>query len=137
MGPDSKVFDVIHRLSRFINKEINLSETFSNSDLTKWMDNKVQTYELDVKTVYGLYKYRLLVEFTDNRQKSRVKEEVLKLDDITLFSSNDGTAALFNDNGKWGAYVLFDWTQSGVGTIQERDENKKLIFLIGYRCKVF
>ena len=124
----SSAFDVIHRMSRFINKEISLSETFFNSDLTKWMDKKVQTYELDIKTENGIYKYRLLVEFTDNRQKSRVKEEVLKLDDITLFSSKEGTANLYDDNGNLGANVLFDWTQSGVGAIQERDENRKLIY---------
>jgi hypothetical protein len=48
------------------------------------------------------------------------------LDDILLFHGKEGEARLYNDMGHEGAVVGFDWTQSGVGLLQERRDNKKL-----------
>jgi len=124
----SSVFDVLRRLQGFISGETRLAEAFPSSDFTSWSKggSNTQTFELDLETEAALFTYRLVIEFAGDWGKSKVKEEKLKAGDTELFLSRDGEARIFKDDGQLGTVLQFDWTQSGVGLLQERRENKKL-----------
>ncbi|MDR1971613.1 MAG: AAA family ATPase [Treponema sp.] len=128
----SSVFDVLRRLRGFIGGETRLAETFPSADFTRWQTKPLQKFEIEVDTDDGVFIYTLVIEFFDDLTKSKVKEEKLTLkekpapSESLLFYSKEGEAHLHNDQGHEGPVVSFDWTQSGVGLLQERRDNKKL-----------
>jgi predicted ATPase len=125
----STVFEVLRRLRGFILGESRyLHEAFPPENLTRWQKSRTQKFELDVKTEIGTFAYSLEIEFSGDCSKSKIVAESLMLDDTKLFYSKNGEAHLFGDNGIEGPVLTFDWTQSGVGFIQERKDNKKLTF---------
>lgn len=136
LGPNgsgkSSVFDVLRRLRSFICGETRLAETFPAADFTHWQTKSLQKFEIELKTENGIFIYVLEIEYFDDRTKSKVREEILKLDGTLLFYGKEGEAHLYNDAGHEGAVVGFDWTQSGVGLLQERRDNKKLTFFKKY-----
>jgi hypothetical protein len=56
----------------------------------------------------------------------RIKQEKLLLESKPLFEFEDGTAQLYHDDFSRGPGYPFDWTQSGVASLQPRPDNKKL-----------
>jgi predicted ATPase len=130
LGPNgsgkSSVFDVLRRLRGFIGGEIRLAEAFPAADFTHWQTKSLQKFEIDLKTEKGIFTYVLEIEYFDDKTKSKVREEILKLDGTFLFHGKEGEAHLYNDAGHEGTIAGFDWTQSGVGLLQERKDNKKL-----------
>jgi predicted ATPase len=131
----SSVFDVLRSLRGFIGGETRLTEAFPGAELTHWQTNPCQKFELELKTnEYGVFTYTLIVEYGEKLDgvftKSRVKEEKLVSGEQVLFRSRNGEAYLYNDastqKNEPNATVTLDWTQSGLGIIQERKDNKKL-----------
>ncbi len=56
----------------------------------------------------------------------RVREETLRHDGKPLFSFRDGVAQLYHDDYAPGPSTPFDWSQSGVGALYARPDNRKL-----------
>ena len=136
LGPNgsgkSSVLDILRRLRGFIGGETRLAETFPAADFTHWQTKSLQKFEIELKTENGVFIYVLEIEYFDDKTKSKVRKEILKLDGTLLFHGKEGEAHLYNDAGHEGAVVGFDWTQSGIGLLQERRDNKKLTLFKKY-----
>lgn len=124
----STVFEVLRKLRGFVlGEERFLKDTFPVSELTKWQKRLGQAFELDIKDGSDTFLYRLEIVHAEDRTKSQIKAESLKLaNGISLFFSSNGKAHLFNDEGNESAVIEFDRTQSGVGFVQPRHDNRKL-----------
>jgi predicted ATPase len=120
------VFEVLHRLQQFLGGSAKVTTAFPVKDLTRWQTIGLQRFEMDLKLEQGAYAYSLLVEHDEDRRKNRIKEEKLLMDGRPLFEFKDGTAQLYHDDFKLGPQYPFDWSQSGIGSLQPRPDNKKL-----------
>jgi len=94
--------------------------------LTRWQTLNVQSFEIDLEIGTNSYHYALSIEHNLEERKARIKKETLKLDGKPLFDFEDGEAHLYRDNYSAGPNYPFDWTQSGVGVLMPRADNKKL-----------
>ena len=56
----------------------------------------------------------------------RIAKETLDHDGRPIFEFQNGEAKLYHDDYKIGPTYPFDWTLSGVGTLHERPDNRKL-----------
>ena len=123
----SSVFDVLRKLQDFIVGAAKVHEVFPASGITRWQTSRTQRFELDLQVGDDVYTYKLLVENDQELRKMRVEKEHLALNGDTLFKCMTGEAKLFRDDGGGSGYSYpFDWSQSGVGVLHERPENKKL-----------
>ncbi len=120
------VFEVLYRLQQFLSGNAKVLNVFPSSELTRWQGSSTQRFELDLSVEQSLYAYSLLVEHDDDRRKAKVKKECLLLDGKPLFEFEEGTAKLYHDDLTRGPEYPFDWTQSGLGVLQPRIDNKKL-----------
>jgi ABC-type cobalamin/Fe3+-siderophores transport system ATPase subunit len=111
---------------------------FNSSSLTRWGDDLIQKFEIEVEGNSGIYKYSLEIEHNPEKFCPRVKTENLFFDGKPLYSFlieaeggvQAGKGRMFNDGkpNKAGIPYASDWFSSGVGSIQERSDNKKLIW---------
>jgi predicted ATPase len=122
----SSVFEVLHRLQQFLAGNAKVLAVFPSGELTRWQTNSTQRFELDLQVGEANYAYSLLIEHDEDRRRARIKSEMLLVDGKKLFSFEGGQAQLFHDDFKPGPEYPFDWTQSGVGVLQPRPDNKKL-----------
>lgn len=120
------VFDVLYRLREFISGRERTGTAFPPHELTRWQTLGIQRFELELKTGQGVFVYSLTIEHDETRRRSRVKKENLTLDNRLLFDFEDGTAKLYHDDFTSGPQYPFDWSQSGIGALQERPDNRKL-----------
>jgi energy-coupling factor transporter ATP-binding protein EcfA2 len=136
MGPNgagkSTVLSCLDMLREFIAGDGKTDALFVEDHLTRWADEKVQAFEIDVDGEVGTYTYSLRVEIQPGRDRSFVREESLKLEGMPLFEMRTGQnmlceAQLYRDDGSSpGQPYPFDWTRSGVGFLQSRPDNRKL-----------
>jgi predicted ATPase len=152
----TSVFDLLYRIQQFIAGNAKVQALFPSGDLTRWQTNyqssatsypivssgtnpnpysgetstpqssSAQRFELDLQIPGAKYTYALLIEHHEDGRRARVKSEKLLLDGKNLFTFEDGQAQLFHDDFSTGAEYPFDWTQSGVGVLQPRPDNKRL-----------
>ena len=81
---------------------------------------------IEVQLGPATYGYSLVIEHDEDRRRAKVKSESLTMDGKKLFHFQEGTAELYHDDFTPGPQYPFDWTQSGVGVLQPRPDNKKL-----------
>jgi predicted ATPase len=122
----TSVFDVLHRLRLFLSGDSKVDVAFPSRDLTRWQTAGMQRFEIELALGSDSYVYLLLIEHDTDRRIMRVKEERLTLGGRSLFEFKDGNARLFRDNFSVGPEYPFDWTQSGVASLHERPDNRKL-----------
>ncbi len=124
------VFDVLYRLQRFVTGNARVSTVFPARDLTRWQTSGQQRLELGLQIGQASYTYSLTVEHAEDLRRMRVCQEKLLMDDMPLFELNvaggGATAQLYHDDFTAGPQYPFDWSQSGVGSLPERDDNKSL-----------
>ena len=120
------VFEVLYRLQQFVAGNAKVLTVFPSAELTRWQTNATQRFELELQVGEANYSYSLLIEHDEDRRKAKIKSETLLLDGKKLFSFQDGQAQLYHDDFLPGPQYPFDWTQSGVGVLQPRPDNKKL-----------
>jgi hypothetical protein len=99
---------------------------FPSADLTRWQNGPTQRFELELQVDEAKYDYALIIEHDEVRRKAKVKSEILTMDDKKLFDFQEGNAELYRDDFTPGPKYPFDWTQSGLGVLQPRPDNKKL-----------
>ncbi|MCH8844768.1 MAG: AAA family ATPase, partial [SAR324 cluster bacterium] len=130
LGPNGSgkttVFNALTALRRFLSLEARVTEAFPVIALTRWHKRPLQTFELDLEGKDGLFKYKLVIEHDEKRKKARVDTETLLHNDKPLFVFEHGTAHFYRDDYTEGPSFLFDWSQSGVGSMIETSVNEKL-----------
>ncbi|OHB75002.1 MAG: hypothetical protein A2Z25_13510 [Planctomycetes bacterium RBG_16_55_9] len=124
------VFDVLRRIQQFVTASAKVSSVFPAQDLTRWQSGRRQRFELNLQIEQSVYTYSLAVEHDEELRRMRIDQERLLVDDKPLFelkiADRQATAQFYHDNFKPGPKYPFDWTQSGVGSLGERPDNKKL-----------
>ncbi len=129
-GGKSSIFDVITILRDFIATQRSTHELLPTSTLTRWQSHNLQTFEMRLEYEDLQYVYTLEIEHDRYQQRSRVKSEKLLCNNSPLYESklesDQLRAQLFRDDGTKGSEVLVDWTRSGVGFIQPRQDNRLL-----------
>ena len=111
---------------------------FKTSALTRWGDDPIQKFEIEIEGNDGVYKYELEIEHQPEKSLARVKTENLFFNNQFLYKffieaeegMQVGKGRLFNDNKATndGIFYASDWFSSGLGSVQERYDNKKLIW---------
>lgn len=146
----STVFEVLYRLQQFVAGNAKLLAVFPSTELTRWQlppelgyptqsyavpsstkqirwqTIAAQRFELDLEIDKSAYEYALVIEHDEDRRRARIKSETLLLDGKKLFDFQEGQAQLYHDDFAPGPQYPFDWTQSGVGVLQPRQDNKRL-----------
>lgn len=120
---------------------------FKPSTLTRWGQDQVQKFEIEIDGNDGVYKYVLEIEHQIERNLARVKTENLFFDDQPLYKFcieeesgiQVGKGRLFNDgkNNNDGIFYATGWSNSGLGTVQERYDNKKLTWFKKWLARLF
>ena len=137
MGPNgagkSTVLSCLERLRTFVVGGGNTDVLFIEDELTRWAGDKIQSFEIEVEGNGGTYLYRLRVEVDRGHGRSFMREESLLMNGKPLFELKTGDdrlcgAQLYRDNFSKGPEVLSDWSRSGVGSLQSRPDNSKLIW---------
>jgi predicted ATPase len=119
-------FEVLYRLQQFVAGNAKILVVFPSAELTRWQSGATQRFELDLEVGGAAYTYTLVIEHDEDHRRAKIQTETLLLDGKKLFHFQDGTAELFHDDYTPGPQYPFDWTQSGVGVLQPRPDNKKL-----------
>lgn len=120
------VLDLLRRIQGLIVGGKKVAEIFGSGDLSTLQKSGVQRFELRLSIDGDRYGYRLVIEHEAARERMRIKEEHLEHNEHPLFSFETGQAQLYRDNYSPGPLYPFDWSQSGLGVLQERPENRKL-----------
>lgn len=130
LGPNGSgkttVFDLLRRIQKLVVGGAKVAEVFSAADLSLLGKATEQRFELGLRLGEETYLYTLVIEHDPDRERMRIKEERLEHDKHPLFVFKDGQAQLYRDTYKEGPKYPFDWTQSGLGVLNERPENRKL-----------
>lgn len=142
----TSVFSALHELQKFIISHIRLDDKrldtkdqiFKASTLTRWGDELIQKFEIEIEGNGGAYKYALEIEHQPEKNLARVTSESLSFDNQPLYKflieeergMSVGKGRLFNDNkpNNDGIFYATDWFSSGISSVQERYDNKKLIW---------
>ncbi len=120
------VFEVLYRLQQFLAGNAKVLTVFPSGDLTCWQTNVTQRFELDLEAGGNAFNYSVVIEHDEDRRRAKIKSETLLLGGKKLFDFQEGTAQLYRDDFTPGPEYPFDWTQSGVGVLNERPDNKML-----------
>lgn len=136
-GGKSTLFDLLYGVRRLIVDNAKVSSLFSHEDLTAWIKNLEQTFELDVQGEMGLFSYKLVVSHNPDIKKQRIELECLLFDGKPLMEFRKGEVQLYQDDHKPGPIYSFDWTISALATIAPRHDNKKLTWFKEWVRKLF
>lgn len=120
------VFEVLYRLQQFLAGNAKILAVFPGGELTRWQSSTTQRFELELQAGEADYHYVLVIEHDEDRRRASIQSETLLLEDKTLFHFQEGIAKLYHDDFTPGPKYPFDWTQSGLGVLQPRGDNKKL-----------
>jgi len=134
LGPNgvgkSALFELLDQVRRFVGGEFTATEAFPSQTLTRWQTSTKQTIHLGVEGGQGndvhSYEYVLEVEHEPARQRCRVMLELVRTQSQVLFKFAGGDVQLYRDDGSSGPSFPFDWNRSGLTTVVERHDNKRL-----------
>ena len=136
-GGKSTLFDILYGVRHLIENNAKISSIFSHEDLTAWVKNFEQTFELDVRGTEGLFSYKLVISHNPDIKKQRIELEHLLLDGKPLFEFKQGEVQLYHDDHVPGPKYSFDWSVSALATIAPRADNKKLTWFKEWAEKLF
>ena len=122
----STIISLIAALRSFILGKTDTSTAFGFQTLTRWQSVPVQSFELSLTYKNSVYIYQLEVEFDVKDKKNRVKKEIVLCDGNLLFNAENGKALIYNDSYQQGPEVLINWLSSGISSVYEQSEYKKL-----------
>ncbi|MCF8345879.1 MAG: ATP-binding protein [Bacteroidales bacterium] len=129
----SSVFDVLYRLRLLLSGgQHTVKELFPYEDFTRWNKHVAPNQQFEVvleDKEYGTYRYKLIIEHLIKEGKNRIGFEELLHENNPLYryeAKNEGHARLYRDDYSEGPEVLFDWSRSGIGILEERPFNTKL-----------
>ena len=130
LGPNgsgkSSVLSVLSGIQKLLVRGARIGDAFPARELSMTQARNEQRFELDLELDEHTYRYVLEIEHDRGRRMMRINEELLEYDENPLFAFRKGTAQLYHDDFKKGPSYPFDWSQSGVGALNERPDNQKL-----------
>lgn len=122
----STVLDVLRKVQQLVVGKQKLADVFSQNDLSLLQTSDRQAIVLDLSVDDAQYRYSLTIGHRRDLGKMRIDAETLTCNGRPLFQFEAGEAQLFRDDHSEGPQYPFDWTQSGVGYLYERPDNRKL-----------
>lgn len=122
----STVFEVLSKLQMFIRGDERLIKLFPPETLTRWQNTQLQHFELRVNIQNKIFHYKLILEHNNHKSLCRIQTEQLSVDGNLLFEFQNGMARLFHDDFTKGPEYPFNWSQSGLATLQSRTDNRLL-----------
>ena len=123
----TSVLEVLRKIQDLISRGRRIEQVFPARDLSLGQDRNTQRFSIEACIDHQFYRYELTVEHDLDLGKMRISKEVLEHDGRPIFELRMGEAQLYDDD-----YVPvtntfpFDWTLSGIGTLYERPNNRKL-----------
>ena len=131
LGPNgsgkTSVFDALRKIRNLTIRGVKIEEAFPQRDLSCLQNgNVVQRFELELHIDQDIYEYTLSVEHNLDRNKMRIRHEVLKHDKKPLFVYEKGIVRLYRDDYSKESFYPFDWSRSGIGFLHARPDNRKL-----------
>lgn len=133
----SAVLDVLEGVQRVLMKRGKVFDRgmFSGKTLTRWQSVDVQIVELEVKAGGDVFVYRLEIEHDAERKRARVNVERLTVEGKPLFSFERGEVQLYRDNHSEGPKFPTDWTESALGSVMPKGDNKRLTKFLDFMEK--
>jgi len=128
-GGKTSVFDLLARIRSLLEGQ-KATEVFEARDLTAWDMRKKQTFSVQMADGDDEYRYDLEIEHKLDEGKLRISREELVWKGQTFYLFQNGEAHLYRLRGdvvEEGAQFPFDWTQSFIPLIPERNDNGPLI----------
>ena len=122
----TSVLDILRRIQDFIVQGSKVSDIFAARHVSIGREDPLQRFEIDVSADGTGYKYSLAIEHDRMRRKARILQETLLCDGRPLLEFELGDAQLYHDDHEPGPAYPFDWTQSALSVLNERDDNRKL-----------
>ena len=122
----TSVLNVLRNIQSLIVRGSKVDEVFPARDISLNGQRNEQRFEIETRIDDEAYRYSLTVQHDLSRSKMRVWEETLEHDGNPIFEFNKGEARLYRDDYSQGPPYPFDWSQSGIGFLNERHDNKKL-----------
>ena len=114
----STVLQTIRLIRNFVARGNAAAGLFPTSTLCRWDTRRVQTFEIDLPGEEGTYTYRLEIEHEVDRDRCRVKSELLIHNQRPLYVSNADGAQIYQDGVAVGKRFLVDKNRSGVSVIR-------------------
>ena len=122
----TSVLTVLRRIQRLVVGGAKIDEVFPVRDLNLTGNGREQRFEIRYCVDDQTYDYGLTIEHERERGRMRIATEMLDHDGRQIFAFRSGEAQLYHDDYEKGPAYPFDWTLSGVGTLHERPDNRKL-----------
>ena len=122
----TSVLNALRKIQDLVVRGSKVDEVFPGRDLSLGQRSNEQRFELEVQVNGHAYRYVLILEHDRDRGRVRIKKETLEHDGNLLFAFKMGDAQLYHDDYSEGPKYPFDWTQSGIGVLNERHDNQKL-----------
>jgi len=127
----TSAFDLLEKL-RALLLGVKITDLFYPNDLTLWDKRLTQDFAFDLQEDTDHFRYELQIEHEQEKGKSRISREQLTWKDTVFYRFENGEVHLYRQNRKSGnveegTSFSFDWTQSFIPLIPERDDNKPLI----------
>jgi len=121
------LFDVLALLRDFSAHGLPVDSRWQGMTRTRWQENAIQTFELDVSEKKGLFQFHLSVDSSGfPKARPRVLKEEVQFSGKPLFRFAQGEVQLYNDRYEKKENYPFDEHRSALATITDRPENKKL-----------
>lgn len=151
------VLSALYEIQKFVFFDIRLDDKwlnqkdriFKSSTLTRWGEDLIQKFEIEIEADSGVYKYELEIEHNPEKTFPRVKTENLFLNGQALYKfcitieeggkTQIGSGKVFKrgKSKKDGDFYAINWFSSGLGSMQERNDNKELIWFKKWLAKLF
>ena len=122
----TSVLNVLSNIQSLVVRGSRVDAVFPARDISFNSQRSEQRFEIEASVNGEAYSYSLVVEHDLSRGMMRVGEETLEHDGNPIFEFNKGEARLYRDDYSQGPPYPFDWSQSGIGFLNERHDNKKL-----------
>ena len=130
LGPNgtgkTAVLSLLRSIQELVVRGSRLDEAFPLRDLSLAEERPGQRFEIEMRCRDDAYLYSLTIDHHVEERKMRVEEERLEHDGNPIFEFKKGDAQLFNDRYEKGPQFPFDWSRSGIGSVHERTDNRKL-----------
>lgn len=123
----TSVLEVLRKIQDLVARGRRVEEVFPARDLSLGQDRNTQHFSIEACIDGQSYRYELTVEHDRTLDKMRISQEILQHDGRPIFELRMGEAQLYDDDYVPVANTFpFDWTLSGIGTLYERPNNRKL-----------
>lgn len=126
----SSFVDALDRLVGLVLDGRELSEVFTDEDLTRWDSRHEQRFEIDVEVDDKMFTYRARLNQRSGESGMVLHEERVSCGQRVLFRYEDGDVHLHRNDGSEGASFPFRGNRSFLAGIEERTETTDLMLFL-------